>query len=48
MGHFKLGSTVVLTFAKDAIEFDDDLEPLSTTRMGEIMAKLNLKLKRVT
>ena len=38
MGHFKLGSTVVLTFAKDAIEFDDDLEP-HLARMGEVMAK---------
>jgi phosphatidylserine decarboxylase len=45
MGHFKLGSTVVLTFAKDAIEFDDELEPLSTTRMGELMAKIKSETK---
>lgn len=40
MGHFKLGSTVVLTFAKDAIEFDDELKPQSVTRMGEVMAEI--------
>jgi len=40
MGHFKLGSTVVLTFAENSIEFDDDLKPLSTTRMGETMAEI--------
>jgi len=40
MGHFKLGSTVVLTFAKDAIEFDDGLRPQSVTRMGEVMAEI--------
>ncbi|WP_289118021.1 archaetidylserine decarboxylase [uncultured Idiomarina sp.] len=45
MGHFKLGSTVVLTFAKDAIEFDDDLEPRSTTRMGQVMAKIKAETK---
>lgn len=40
MGHFKLGSTVVLTFAKDAIEFSDELKPQSVTRMGEVMAEI--------
>lgn len=38
MGHFKLGSTVVLTFAKDAIEFDESLQTESVTRMGQVMA----------
>ncbi|MGM0480361.1 MAG: archaetidylserine decarboxylase [Pseudomonadota bacterium] len=38
MGHFKLGSTVILAFAKDAIEFESDLEPRSITRMGEVLA----------
>lgn len=41
MGHFKLGSTVVLTFEHDAIEFDEALEPLSVTRMGQVMASVN-------
>jgi len=38
MGHFKLGSTVVLAFAKDAITFEESLKPRSVTRMGQIMA----------
>ncbi|WP_404400362.1 archaetidylserine decarboxylase [Idiomarina seosinensis] len=38
MGHFKLGSTVILAFAKDAVEFDPDLGHRSITRMGEVMA----------
>ncbi|MEX1220666.1 MAG: archaetidylserine decarboxylase [Idiomarina sp.] len=37
MGHFKLGSTVVMTFPEDAMEFTDDLTTESTTRMGEIL-----------
>lgn len=41
MGHFKLGSTVVLTFPEDAIDFDDDLEPGSVTRMGEILGEID-------
>ncbi len=40
MGHFKLGSTVVMTFAKGAIDFDNALEPGSVTRMGAPMAKV--------
>jgi len=39
MGHFKLGSTIVMTFPEDSIEFVDDLEAGSVTRMGEIMAE---------
>lgn len=41
MGHFKLGSTVILTFPEDAINFADDLTAASTTRMGEILATRN-------
>ena len=41
MGRFKLGSTVVMLFAKDAIdEFADGVEPGSVTRMGAPFAKL--------
>ncbi|MFQ6371646.1 archaetidylserine decarboxylase [Shewanella sp. YIC-542] len=41
MGRFKLGSTVVLLFAKDALdEFADDVEPGETTRMGAPFAKI--------
>lgn len=40
MGHFKLGSTVILTFTENSVDFDDDLKPLSVTRMGEVMADI--------
>ncbi|RUO73748.1 archaetidylserine decarboxylase [Idiomarina seosinensis] len=39
MGHFKLGSTVVLAFAEDAVQFDVQLGPESVTRMGQVMAR---------
>ncbi|MFD2096551.1 archaetidylserine decarboxylase [Corallincola platygyrae] len=38
MGRFKLGSTVVMLFGKDAIEFNGELENGFVTRMGEAMA----------
>ena len=41
MGRFKLGSTVVMLFAKDALdEFADDVEPGAVTRMGAPFAKI--------
>ncbi|GIU06921.1 phosphatidylserine decarboxylase proenzyme [Shewanella sp. c952] len=41
MGRFKLGSTVVMLFAKDALdEFADGVEPRSVTRMGQAFAKI--------
>jgi phosphatidylserine decarboxylase len=41
MGRFKLGSTVVMLFAKDALdEFADGVEPSSITRMGQAFAKI--------
>ncbi len=39
MGHFKLGSTVVLTFPEDAIDFADSLDAGSVTRMGDILGE---------
>ncbi|KFZ36015.1 phosphatidylserine decarboxylase [Shewanella mangrovi] len=40
MGRFKLGSTVVMLFAKDALsEFADGVEPGAVTRMGQAFAK---------
>jgi len=39
MGHFKLGSTVILLFPDDVIDFTDDLEPGSVTRVGGILGK---------
>ncbi|MCZ4337611.1 archaetidylserine decarboxylase [Shewanella colwelliana] len=42
MGRFKLGSTVVMLFAKDAIEaFADGVEPKAVTRMGQAFAKID-------
>lgn len=41
MGHFKLGSTVVLTFPEDAIDFADELEPGSVTRMGKVLGEID-------
>ena len=42
MGRFKLGSTVVILFAKDALEeFADDVKPKAVTRMGQPFAKID-------
>ncbi|MGL4900677.1 MAG: phosphatidylserine decarboxylase, partial [Shewanella sp.] len=42
MGRFKLGSTVVMLFAKDAIAtFAEGVEPMAVTRMGQPFATLN-------
>lgn len=38
MGRFKLGSTVILLFGKEAIAFQESLIPKTPTRMGEVMA----------
>ncbi|WP_133405524.1 archaetidylserine decarboxylase [Parashewanella tropica] len=41
MGRFKLGSTIVMCFEKDAIEkFADGVEPKATTRMGQPFAHI--------
>lgn len=41
MGRFKLGSTVVMLFAKDALdEFADGVNPKAVTRMGQPFAKI--------
>lgn len=37
MGRFKLGSTVVLLFGKDAMDFNAALAPTTPTRMGETL-----------
>ena len=39
MGRFKLGSTVVLTFAADAVEFLPNNYPGSVTRMEVLLLK---------
>ncbi|RTR40688.1 phosphatidylserine decarboxylase [Shewanella canadensis] len=41
VGRFKLGSTVVMLFAKDALdEFAEDVVPKAVTRMGQPFAKI--------
>lgn len=40
MGRFKLGSTVVSTFAPNMVEFAPDAGPKTVTRLGELYAKL--------
>lgn len=37
MGHFKLGSTVIVVFPEDVIDFADDLQPGTVTRMGAVL-----------
>ncbi|WP_284379745.1 archaetidylserine decarboxylase [Litoribrevibacter albus] len=38
LGRFKLGSTVILCFPKDSIEWEASLKEGSTTRMGQLIA----------
>ena len=40
MGRFKLGSTVVSTFAPNMVEFTPEAGPLTVTRLGELYANL--------
>ena len=40
LGWFNMGSTVILLLPRSACEWDDDLEPGETLRMGEAIAKL--------
>lgn len=41
IGRFKLGSTVVLLFPKDMVEFAENIQPGQITRMGSHFATLN-------
>jgi len=40
MGRFKLGSTVVMTFAPDMVDFDKNTGPETVTRLGEHYADI--------
>ncbi|WP_209348912.1 archaetidylserine decarboxylase [Pontixanthobacter sp. CEM42] len=40
MGRFLLGSTVVLLFEPDRVEWSDELKPLSVVRMGQSLGRL--------
>ncbi|RUO38937.1 phosphatidylserine decarboxylase [Aliidiomarina taiwanensis] len=39
MGRFKLGSTIVMTFPKDTVKWENDLVPGQTTRMGTVLGQ---------
>ncbi|MDJ0807352.1 MAG: archaetidylserine decarboxylase [Gammaproteobacteria bacterium] len=43
LGRFNMGSTVILLFGKDAVEWEDALEPGQPLKMGERLAKLSLR-----
>lgn len=40
MGHFKLGSTAIVVFGPDAVEWREDLQNGTPVRLGEALAKL--------
>lgn len=40
MGHFKLGSTVILLFGKNAIEWAPSCTPDSTVKFGQLLGKI--------
>ncbi|NOQ77890.1 MAG: phosphatidylserine decarboxylase, partial [Gammaproteobacteria bacterium] len=41
MGRFNMGSTVVLLFAKDAIEWDSELYAEKPVQMGQLLGKIS-------
>lgn len=43
MGRFKLGSTVVLVFPKDTMQFAEELAPGVVTRMGQVLGNVATK-----
>lgn len=47
MGRFKLGSTVILLFGDDAVDWEDDLEAESRVLMGERLATLDAETVRL-
>lgn len=46
LGYFKLGSTVVLLFAKDAIQWLDTLQAGDSTQVGQIIGDANFPLSK--
>jgi phosphatidylserine decarboxylase len=40
MGRFMLGSTVVMLFPKDTLQFNQHWQPAAPVRLGELMANL--------
>lgn len=45
MGRFNMGSTVVLLFAKDAIEWNAELQPDLPVQMGQLLANITAQSK---
>lgn len=43
LGHFKLGSTVIVLFTKDAIEWNPSLNESSTVQMGQLLGYIKKK-----
>lgn len=43
LGRFKLGSTIVALFPKDSINFAEELQPGSVTRLGKLFATVSNK-----
>ncbi|MCW8928982.1 MAG: archaetidylserine decarboxylase [Gammaproteobacteria bacterium] len=41
MGRFNMGSTVVLLFAKDRIEWNEELQPNLPVQMGQLLGKIS-------
>ena len=41
MGRFKLGSTVILLFPENTMEWDARYEANAPTRLGEVLATIN-------
>ena len=43
MGRFNMGSTVVLLFAKDMIEWDKELQPNQPVKMGQLLGEISVQ-----
>lgn len=48
MGRFKLGSTAIVVFGKDVMEWADNYDALSPTVMGELLGKMKGQIKSET
>ncbi len=42
LGHFKMGSTVIILFEKNKVEWSDQLQAAVTVKMGQLMGLANL------
>ena len=37
LGHFRMGSTVIVLFPKDKMRWSEELQPSDTVRMGQLL-----------